>query len=456
MKLSALKAALAALILCLCASPVRAAPPAARIVEAARLLDPKTGHVLAPAALLVEGNRISEVGAPADIRRHAPNAAVIDLGGATLLPGLIDSHSHLLLDVIPPPEAELHRRYNGEFAPSLLLAIAESPAKRVLLGARLAREDLESGFTTVRNLGHSGIDGDAVLRDAIEAGHVQGPRILAAGRKLIAPGSYLQSLNPALAKAILDQEFLLVDSVDHGRAAVMQNVFYNVDVIKVTLGNDMSVDEVAAIVAEAHRQHLKVAVHAADVASIQTAIDAGVDSIEHGNEVTDAQLKAMKEKGIFFDFTPTFYDDFWAKLHETSNLSPAFQASLAANVARGRQRAAALVARVLRSGVRFAAGSDMCWYYEGKTRGEASATMFGALAKAAAPPLDIIRAVTSNAAEMLGWSDRIGTIEPGKLADLVAVSGDPLADVTELERVRFVMKNGTVVRNDLAAGAHGV
>ncbi|HEX5182999.1 MAG TPA: amidohydrolase family protein [Allosphingosinicella sp.] len=456
MRLAALKAALAALVLCLCASPSRAAAPAATIVEAARLLDPKTGHVLAPAAVLVEGSRIREVGAPADVRRHAPNAAVIDLGGAILLPGLIDSHTHLLLDVIPPPEAELHRRYNGEFAPSLLLAIAESPAKRVLLGARLAREDLESGFTTVRNLGHSGVDGDTALRDAIDAGQIQGPRILAAGRKLIAPGSYLQSLNPALAKAILDQEFLLVDSVDHGREAVMRNVFYNVDVIKVTLGNDMSVDEVAAIVAEAHRQHLKVAVHAADAASIQIAIDAGVDSIEHGNEITDAQLQAMRAKGIFFDFTPTFYDDFWARLHETSVLSPAFRASLAANVARGRQRAAALVARVLRSGVKFAAGSDMCWYYEDKTRGEASATMFGALGKAGAPPLDIIRAVTSNAAEMLGWSDRIGTIEPGKLADMVAVSGDPLTDAAELERVRFVMKNGAVVRNDLEASGHGV
>jgi imidazolonepropionase-like amidohydrolase len=449
---AALSTLLAVLIFCIWGTASTAAQPATVLVEAARLIDPRTGHVLAPAAVLVEGDRIREVGAPADVRAHAPNnATVIDLGGATLLPGLIDSHTHLLLDVIPPAEPELRRRFNGEFAPSLLLAIVESPTKRVLLGAQLAREDLESGFTTVRNLGHSGVDGDAALRDAINAGRVPGPRILASGRKLIAPGAYLQSLNPALAKAVLDQEFLLVDSVDHAREAVLQNVFYNVDVIKLTLGNDMSVEEVAAIVTEAHRQHLKVAAHAADVASIQIAIDAGVDSIEHGNEVTDAQLQAMREKGIFFDFTPTFYDDFWAKLHETSVLSPAFQARLAASVQRNRQSAAAFVPRVLRSGVKFAAGSDMCWYYAGKTRGEASATMFAALRKAGAPPLDILRAVTSNAAELLGWGDRIGTVEPGKLADLVAVAGDPLTDITELERVRFVMKGGVVVRNQLAA-----
>src|SRR5205085_5863896 len=131
----------------------------------------------------------------------------IDLGSATLLPGLIDSHTHLLLDVIVPPEPEVARRFNGVFVPGLLLAIVESPGKRVLMGAQMAREDLESGFTTVRNLGHSGIDGDTSLRDAINAGHIPGPRILAAGRKMIGQGDYLQDLNPALADAILEQEF---------------------------------------------------------------------------------------------------------------------------------------------------------------------------------------------------------------------------------------------------------
>jgi imidazolonepropionase-like amidohydrolase len=117
----------------------------------------------------------------------------------------------------------------------------------------------------------------------------------------------------------------------------------------------------------------------------------------------------------------------------------------------GRKRAAARVQRVLKSGVKFAAGSDMCWFYPGKTRGEATATMFPALQKSGMPTLDIIRAVTTNAAEMLGWQDRVGSIEPGKFADLVAVAGDPIADITEMERVRFVMKDGQVVRNDIAS-----
>jgi imidazolonepropionase-like amidohydrolase len=179
------------------------------------------------------------------------------------------------------------------------------------------------------------------------------------------------------------------------------------------------------------------------------AIDAGADSIEHGNGITDEQLTTMRNKRIFLDLTPTFYDGFWTKIHETSVLSPAYRSELAVRDDRSRQRAAGFISRVLKSGVEFAVGSDMCWFYSGKTRGEATATMFTALRNAGMPPLDIVRAVTTNAAELLGWTDRVGAIEPGKFADLVAVAGDPVADISELERVRFVMKDGQVVRNDL-------
>ena len=179
------------------------------LVKAAQLLDPRTGKVLAPAAVLVENEKISEVGSPSQLQDRAPvGVRTIDLGSATLLPGLIDSHTHLLLDVVVPPESEINRRSNGMFVPGLLLAITMSPNARVLLGAQLAREDLESGFTTVRNLGHSGIDGDVALRDAINVGRVSGPRMLASGRKLITPGAYIQSLNAAVAEPIVRQEFL--------------------------------------------------------------------------------------------------------------------------------------------------------------------------------------------------------------------------------------------------------
>jgi imidazolonepropionase-like amidohydrolase len=226
-------------------------------------------------------------------------------------------------------------------------------------------------------------------------------------------------------------------------------VFYGVDLIKVTLGDDITLASLAAVVDQAHRQNLKVAVHATDRLSIQEAIDAGVDSIEHGNEVTDEQLKSMREKRIFFDITPTFFDGLWEKIYPLAGLSPEFRKRLAARDERGRRAGAALVQKVLRSGVKFAAGSDMCWHFPGKTRGEASATMFTALQHSGMPPLEIIRAVTVNAAEMLGWQDRIGAVEPGKFADIVAVAGDPLTDVGELERVRFVMKGGRVVKNEL-------
>jgi imidazolonepropionase-like amidohydrolase len=473
---------LAALVFSTMASATRAqqsqpAPPEI-LVRASRLLDPRTGNVLSPAAVLIEGGKIKEVGAPAQVQAHSPaGARIIDLGTATLLPGLIDSHTHLLVDPVLPAEVERARHFNGSFLPGLLLAIVESPSKRVLLGAQLAREDLESGITTVRNLGHSGIDGDVALRDAINAGRLPGPRILASGRKFAKEGDYVQNLNPALAEAILDQEFFSVNGPDQARRAVQKNLLYAIDVIKVTISENYTLAEMTAIVDEAHRQHLKVAAHAVDTPSIQTAIDAGVDSVEHGNGVTDEQLKQMRDKGMFFDFTPTSYGDFFTRIFEgTMAMSLTLRPErldydqrtrqryndLAQRLKSGaripdesdereNQRYNSLVQRVLKSGVKFAAGSDMGWFYPGKTRGQASVSRFPVLHEAGMQPLDVIRAITTNAAEMLGWQDRVGGIEAGKFADLVAVSGDPLADITELERVRFVMKNGEVVKNDFAA-----
>jgi imidazolonepropionase-like amidohydrolase len=421
------------------------------LIKAGRLLDPRSGNVLSPAAVLIENGKIKEVGSPAQVQTHVSgDIKTIDLGSATLLPGLIDGHTHLFLDIIAPPEAEIDRHSNGFFAPGMLLAIVESPSKRALIAAQLAREDLESGITTVRNLGHSGIDGDTELRDAINAGRVPGPRILASGRKLITRGEYVQNLNPVLADAILRQEFLLIDGVDRAREAVRQNEFQNVDVVKVSADENLTVPELRAIAKEAHCQHLKLAVHAIGTASIQTAIDAGADSVEHGNEATDPQLKQMHDKGIFFDFTPTSYGGLCLEIDElVFVLSPETRASRVSAAARGRVRYDQLVQRVMKSGVKFSAGSDMCWFYPGKTRGQTSTAILVNLRQAGMPALDVIRAITVNAAEMLGLADRIGSIEPGKFADLIAVAGDPVADITELESVRFVMKDGKVFRNDL-------
>jgi imidazolonepropionase-like amidohydrolase len=426
-------------------------PAPVTLVKASRLLDPRNGNVLSPAAVLIENGKIKAVNPPSQMPGLA-DAKVIDLGNATLLPGLIDSHTHLFLDIIVPPELEQQRHSNGLFAPGMLLAIIESPSKRVLMGAQSAREDLESGFTTVRNLGHSGIDGDTELRDAINAGHVPGPRILASGRKLITRGSYAQNLNPALADEILQQEFLFIDGVDKAREAVRRNAFQNVDVIKVTADENLTVAELTAVTEEAHGEHIKVAVHAPDKVSIQTAIDARADSIEHGNEATDAQLKQMRDKGTFLVLTPTFYGDFFTKISEpVIVMSSASRADAASRLARRKQSYDELVQRVLKSGVKFAAGSDMCWFYLGKSRGQASAAALVKLRDAGMSPLDVVRSITTNAAEMLGWQDRVGALEPGKFADLVAVTGDPIADISELERVRFVMKGGKTIRNELTS-----
>lgn len=425
-------------------------PSPKTLIKAGRLLDPRSGNVLSPAAVLVENGKIKEVGSPAQLQTHVSgDVKTIDLGSATLLPGLIDSHTHLFLDIIAPPKSEIDRHSNGFFVPGMLLAVVESPSKRALIAAQLAREDLESGITTVRNLGHSGIDGDTELRDAINAGRVPGPRILASGRKLITRGEYVQNLNPALSDAILQQEFLLIDGTDRARQAVRQNEFQNVDVIKVSADENLTVPELTTVVEEAHHQHLKVAVHAVDKTSIQTTIDAGADSIEHGNEATDAQLKQMHDKGIFFDFTPTSYGGLFLKIDEQIFvLSPETRAARVSAADRGRTRYDQLVQRVMKSGVKFSAGSDMCWFYPGKTRGQASTAVLINLRQSGMPVLDAIRAITVNAAEMLDWQDRIGSIEPGKFADLIAVAGDPIADISELERIRFVMKDGQVIRND--------
>src|ERR1051326_5680548 len=425
--------------------------PQVTLIKAKRLLDPRTGNSLSRVAVLIQGDRIAKVGAPTEVQAEAPDGTrILDLGGATLLPGLIDGHTHLFLNIVVPSEEEMSRHSNPLFAPGLLLAVVESPSKRALMAAQLAREDLESGITTVRNLGHSGIDGDTELRDAIKAGRIVGPRILASGRKLITRGDYVQSLNPALADLILQQEFLLIDGTDRAREAVRRNEFQNVDVIKVAADENLTVPELAAAVEEGHRKHLKIAVHAPDKISIQTAIDAGADSIEHGNDATDAQLKQMRDKGIFIGLTPTSYDGFlWKIGDQTIVRSAAARADHDSSAAQDKQKYDELVRRVLKSGVKFATGSDMCWFAPGKTRGQASTEVFTHLRDAGMPPLDVIRSVTTNAAEMLGWQDRIGSVEPGKFADVIAVAGDPVADVTEIERVRFVMKDGRIIRNDL-------
>jgi imidazolonepropionase-like amidohydrolase len=410
------------------------APVRVTLLKVGRLLDVKTGAYLLNQGVLVEDGRIREVGKFERVKRGLPKGAtIIDLGGATLLPGLIDCHSHLFLS----NDGRLDRTSG----------LSEEERQRV--AERNALELLTAGVTTVRNLGHSGIRGDVLLRDAINARNIPGLRILAATRKLTPPDG--QPLTGGtVSKEILRRDFLPISNTQEARAAVLQVVDAGADVIKVVVdvgAKLLSLEEMKAIVEEAHRAKIKVAAHATTRDGAKVAAEAGVDSIEHGNEASDETFRLMAARGIFLvptDFTPdSIRAVFAADLERNPKERDDFEGYIKDYSAKMPER----LRRAVKAGVRIASGSDMIFMYPGKTRGQASLLVLEALNSEGLPPLDCIRAATINAAELLGWQDRIGTIEAGKLADLIAVEGDPLKDLSEFQRVRFVMKGGVLIKD---------
>ena len=411
------------------------------LLKAARLLDVKAGRYVEGVALRIEGEKIAEVGPAATVTGHAAEGAlVIDLGPATLLPGLVDCHAHLLANT----KGRLRLGEN-----MLAMVAGQSASARAYVGAQNAREVLEAGITSVRNVGHSGYDGDAALRDAIEAGRVPGPRVQAATRKLTPPGGQAFTLRPELAREVVDLEFLPLSGAEEARRAVREALVAGADVIKVVMDVDarvLALDETKAIVEEAHRAKRKVAAHATSELGIQAAIDAGVDSIEHADEATPAMLRQMREKHIVLGATDwsgqMLRDLFVAPLTYTEEQKAEFEKSIAGWVEQSKKR----MALVREAGVRFVMASDMWMEYPERTRGQASLLVLEGLQAEGVPPVEILRAATQGGAELMGWGDRVGALEAGKLADVVAVVGDPLADVAVLQKVSFVMKGGAVVR----------
>lgn len=415
-------------------------PSTIRAVKCGRLLDVRTGRVVPNGVVLVQGPTILQVGANLPI---PAGAEVLDLGNALVLPGLIDAHTHLLQNYKP--------ELGGDDNNMLVTVATLSTASRALLGAAMGREDLEAGITTVRDLGNSGHNGDVALRDAIDKGEVMGPRIVASTRALAAAGGQFGRLTPE-AQALVAQEYVAISGVEDARRAVRQALYDGADCIKVIVNTDprvVSLAELKVIVEEAHREGRPVAAHAIGDEATRMAAEAGVNSIEHAYTVSDDVLKLMAAKKIFLvptDYPAEFYASvFPAPASATPEQRQQYQQGAEAFAAGNNKR----LARAVKAGVRIAAGSDEYYQVPGKTRGQSSLQMFRAYAAAGLPPLEIIRAATLNGAELLGLKDKIGALAPGMAADLIAVEGDPLADITALEQVRFVMKGGQVIKNEL-------
>ncbi|HEV2882026.1 MAG TPA: amidohydrolase family protein [Pyrinomonadaceae bacterium] len=419
--------------------PQAAAAPKRIAVRAARMLDVRSGSVVANAVVIIENGRIQSAGEGLAI---PAGAEVIDLGGAMLLPGLSDSHTHLLQNY--------DKRIGGD-DPNMILTVTQlGTTRRALLGASQAREMLEAGFTSVRDLGNSGWNGDVALRDAIRSGWVTGPRLFASTRALSAAGGQFGGVSAEMQK-VIEQEYVVVSGVEDARRAVRQAFYDGADLIKVIVNTGarvLSLEEMKVIVEEAHRVNRKVSAHAIGDAATRIAAEAGVDSIEHAYTIPDDALKMMAAKKIFLvptDFPSEFY-------LPPDTLTPEQRAAALRNIKGFTNGSRERLARAIKMGVRISAGSDSYYAEPGQTRGQTSKLMFRAYAESGMTPLEIIRAATINNAELFtGERAPFGSIEAGKFADLIAVAGDPLKEITELERVRFVMKGGTVVKDELTA-----
>ena len=399
------------------------------LVKAGRLLDVRKGSYIENVGIWIEGERIKEVGGFSEVQSHAPRVKVIDLGRATVLPGLIDCHTHIMARI-----ADTEDGY------TLVLA-TKSQAYRALEGAFDARLTLNAGFTTVRDVESEGSGyADVALRDAISQGLAEGPRMQVATRGIAAVGQYEPfGISPDLTDFPTGAQ--MVSGVEDARRAVREQIGHGADLIKVYADwrhPTLTVDEIRVIVEEAHKQKLKVAAHATTPEGIKNAITAGVDSIEHGFGADRESLAMMKAHGTFL--VPTVgVVDAELELRKSESLT-----------VKQRQRRDAFLQGIQQSlqqalslGVKIASGFDA----SSPTLQGKNADQLVAMAKRGIPPLEVVRAATMNAAELMSWQDDIGSVEAGKYADLIAVEGSPLTDIAILQHVDFVMKGGKIVKD---------
>lgn len=412
-------------------TPAGAAGARPLAVRAKRLLDVRSGRLVPDAVVIVERGRIRAAGSALPLPE---GAEVLDLGDVTLLPGLIDAHAHLTGD----PE---------DWSPTQNLTM--SSAERAVWGARNVREWLRRGFTIVRDAAEQDPHyAHVALRDAVRRGHIEGPRIVACGMPISPTGGHgdgvlLAPDQPALPAPNLADTPLQVAT------AVRRDLKYGADCIKLMVTGgvsdpvsdfesvDLSEEQVRTAVEVAHRARRRVAAHAEGREGIRVAVRAGVDSIEHGNALDEESARAMAERGTFL--VPTLF--LFKNLLEVSDRR-GVPPQVAGKMARLAEASRGGFERAVRAGVRIVYGTDEAPEY--------ALEEFAVLVERGLPPLEAIRAATLNAAELLDLAGDAGAVEPGKWADLVAVRGDPLADIGAMERVAFVMQEGRVVRNDLA------
>ncbi|HEY6339480.1 MAG TPA: amidohydrolase family protein [Candidatus Sulfotelmatobacter sp.] len=407
-------------------------PPASILVKAGRVLDVRKGSYIENAAVWIEGERIKEVGRASDVQSRVPkDTKIIDLGRAAVLPGLIDCHTHIMSRM---PETD--NSYIVDLA-------TKSEAVRALEGAYDARITLQAGYTTIRDVENEGSGyADVALRDAINQGLAEGPRMQVATRAIAAVGQYNPfGVSPDLTNFPTGAQ--MVSGVEEARRAAREQIGHGADLIKVYAdwrNPTLTVEEIRVIVEEAHRQKRKVAAHATTPEGIKNAVIAGVDSIEHGHMANREDLEMMKAQGTFLVPTVGVVDAMIERHKNDANsaedrkwVEPFLQ-----GIQQSVQTAKSL-------GVKIAAGFDAG---NPELQGK-NATELAAMTKRGLTPLEAIQAATVNAAELMSWQDNVGALEPGHYADLIAVEGDPLADITILQHVKFVMKGGAVVKDDI-------
>lgn len=406
-------------------------PSGGVLLRNARVVDGVADEPKPGVDVLVQGDRIVEVGPGLTV---PSGARVIDVGGRTLLPGLIDAHVHLTHD---PPE---------NYAAGVARSVKELDADRAMRGVRNARATLNAGFTTVRNVG--GTLADRAVRDAIVAGLVPGPRVLVANYSIGISGGHCDhsnSLHPDLFGGPPDYTHGVADGIDEVRRAVRYQIKTGADVIKICATGgvlsqgdgvgapQLTPAEMVAIVEEATRAERKVAAHAHGNAGIKEAVRAGVHSIEHGSVLDEEAVRLMKRQGTYL--VPTAYVGAWVEQAAKEGRLSAHSAQKALEIAPKMRKSFALA---YDRGVKIAFGTDAGVFAHGQN-GKEFAVMVG-LGMA---PMDAIRAATSVGAELLGLRD-VGRVASGFLADLVVVEGDPLTDITVLERPTLVMKGGAL------------